>query len=77
MKPNGLVAFMTDLALHLLVAGAVAFMVVAVLRVVRPMGPSSAIPAPGSPGRVWVRDLGMRLDRRLICTTRLAWGEVR
>jgi hypothetical protein len=38
MKPDGLVAFMTDLALHLLVAGAVAFLVVAVLRVVRPMG---------------------------------------
>ncbi len=38
MKPNGLAAYMADLAVHLLVAGVVAFSVFAVLRVARPIG---------------------------------------
>ena len=38
MKPYGLAAFVADLALHLLVACVVAFLVFAVLRAVRPMG---------------------------------------
>jgi len=38
MKPNGLVAFMADLAVHLLVACVVAFLVFAALRAARPMG---------------------------------------
>ncbi|HEX3843101.1 MAG TPA: hypothetical protein VHV80_01970 [Steroidobacteraceae bacterium] len=38
MKPHGLVAFLADLAIHLLVACVVAFLVFAVLRAVRPMG---------------------------------------
>jgi hypothetical protein len=38
MKPYGLAALVADLALHVLVACVVAFLVCAVLRALRPMG---------------------------------------
>ena len=38
MKPNGLAAFMADLAVYLLVAWVVALLVSAVPRVARPVG---------------------------------------
>ena len=38
MKPNGLAAFIEDLALHLVVGCVVAFLVFAIMRSVHPVG---------------------------------------